>query len=342
MNPGEIRQRLEERETALSPYATRSFLSRRLRPEPPDPLRTAFQRDRDRILHSKAFRRLKHKTQVFINPEGDHFVTRLTHTLEVAQIARTIARALNLNEDLAEAIALGHDLGHTPFGHTGEEVLDQLYPHGFQHSEQSLRVVDVLENEGQGLNLTNEVRDGIRHHSKAGLDAGGPATLEGQVVKLSDAIAYINHDTADATRAGLLREEDLPPQVLTALGRTTRERLNTLIADAVSFSWSATGLVDATTPVIGLSPRVKEAAEALREFLFERVYDQLAELEEARRAKEVVRLLYSHYLHHPEALPPEYLIRDEPLATRVVDYIAGMTDPFALRLAQEIAQASFP
>jgi dGTPase len=341
MTAGEVRQRLEEREEALSSHATRSFLSRRLRPEPPDPLRTAFQRDRDRILHSKAFRRLKHKTQVFINPEGDHFVTRLTHTLEVAQIARTIARALNLNEDLAEAIALGHDLGHTPFGHIGEEVLNQLYPNGFHHSVQSLRVVDVLENEGQGLNLTHEVRDGILHHSKAGFDAGGPATLEGQVVKLSDAIAYINHDTADAIRAGLLQEEDLPAQVLAVLGRTTRERINILIADAVSFSWSATGLAAEKTPVIGLSPRVKEAAEALRDFLFERVYNQLAELEEARKAKEVVRLLYSHYLHHPDELPPECHNGDE-LATRVVDYIAGMTDRFALRLAEEVAQASLP
>ena len=342
MTFGDVRQRLEQREEALSPYAARSSLSRRTRPEPPDPLRTAFQRDRDRILHSKAFRRLKHKTQVFINPEGDHFVTRLTHTLEVAQIARTIARALNLNEDLAEAIALGHDLGHTPFGHTGEEVLDQLYAPGFHHAEQSLRVVDVLENEGHGLNLAGEVRDGILHHSKAGFDAGGPATFEGQVLKLSDAIAYINHDAADAIRAGLLHEDDLPPRVLSVLGRTTRERINTLIADAVTSSWSATGQVPGQTPFIGLSAEVREAAGALREFLFERVYDRLAGLEEARRAREVVRLLYTHYLDHPDELPPECLVRDEPWATRVVDYIAGMTDRFALRVAQELAQGSVP
>jgi len=334
--PHAVRQRLEEREESLSSFAARSRLSRRDRPEPPCPLRTAFQQDRDRILYSKAFRRLKHKTQVFINPEGDHYMTRLTHTLEVAQTARTITRALKLNEDLAEAIALGHDLGHTPFGHVGEEVLDQLVPGGFRHSEQSLRVVDFMEKQGQGLNLTAEVREGILNHSKGkeGFDPQGPQTLEGQVVKLADAIAYINHDTSDALRAGLLTPQDLPAQVTAILGQTPSERVNTLITDAVEFSWSATG-EEGTEPVIGLSPQVREAAEALREFLFRRVYFQLSRLEEAQAARRVVRALYSFLLQHPERVAP--YPAGETVERRVVDYLAGMTDHFAQRLAQEVA-----
>src|SRR3972149_5448766 len=238
-----VRRRLEERERLLSPFAAKSVESRgRERDEEPSPARTEFQRDRDRIIHCKAFRRLKHKTQVFVAPTGDHFVTRLTHTLETAQIARTITRALNLNEDLTEAIALGHDLGHTPFGHAGEEALAELLPEGFRHNEQSLRVVEKLEQGGVGLDLTWEGREGILKHSKAREDLlaegwGTASTLEGQIVKLADSVAYLNHDIADAIRAGLLREEDLPRRTREGLGTSHAERINTLVLDIADTSW---------------------------------------------------------------------------------------------------------
>jgi len=335
----DIRQRLEEREEWLSPYAAKSRYARRLRPEEPCPLRTAFQRDRDRIIHCKAFRRLKHKTQVFIAPLGDHYVTRLTHTLEVSQVARTIARALNLNEDLAEAISLGHDLGHTPFGHVGEEVLNSLYPQGFRHNEQSLRLVDLLEKDGQGLNLTLEVREGILKHSKTGADIlgdewGEVETVEGQVCKIADIIAYINHDIGDAVRAGIIVEAELPPQAIAVLGRTHSERVNTLVTDVIESSWAVTGAGNAGEPVIGMSPVVVEAANMLRDFLFQRVYSVASE--EAERAREVVCLLYRQFTEHGEMLPREYVLRDEDLKRRVVDYIAGMTDNYALRMAEQI------
>lgn len=294
-------------------------------------MRTEFQRDRDRIIHCKAFRRLKHKTQVFIAPLGDHYVTRLTHTLEVSQIARSIARALDLNEDLAEAIALGHDLGHTPFGHVGEEVLNELFSEGFRHNEQSLRVVDLLEKDGQGLNLTSEVREGIVNHSKTGADIlgeewGAVGTLEGQVCKIADIIAYINHDIGDAVRAGIITEEDLPHPAVGLLGRSHSQRINALVSDAIDSSWEK--------PVISMSPEVVGAANILRQFLFDRVYSVARE--EAERAREVVRLLYGHFLKHEEKLPLEYALRDENLERKVVDYIAGMTDNYALRLAEEL------
>ncbi|MFQ5925409.1 MAG: deoxyguanosinetriphosphate triphosphohydrolase [Dehalococcoidia bacterium] len=325
----EIRQRLEEREESLSPYAMKSRYAQRERPEEPCPMRTAFQRDRDRIIHCKAFRRLKHKTQVFIAPLGDHYVTRLTHTLEVSQIARSIARALNLNEDLAESISLGHDLGHTPFGHVGEEVLNSLSPPGFRHNEQSLRVVDLLEKDGQGLNLTREVRDGILKHAKTGADIldekwGVVETVEGQVCKIADAIAYINHDIGDAVRAGIITEQDLPRQAVALLGRSHSQRINTLVSDVIDCSWEK--------PLISMSPEVVEAANILRQFLFERVYSLARE--EAERAREVVRLLYQHFSAHEEKLPPEYNLRNDSVERRVVDYIAGMTDNYALRLAE--------
>jgi dGTPase len=288
-----VRARLEARERTLSRLAARSYQSRgRERPEEPSPVRTEFQRDRDRIIHCKAFRRLKHKTQVFIAPVGDHFVTRLTHTLEVAQIARTIARALNLNEDLAEATALGHDLGHPPFGHAGEEALAQLLPEGFRHAQQSLRVVERLENGGQGLNLTWEVRDGIVNSSKVRDDIldeslGQPATLEGQIVKLADAVAYINHDLADAIRAGILSDEDVPTQVTAVLGRTHSQRVNALVLDIVNHSWAATGETGAAPSEvrIGLSPTAQAAANNLREFLFQRVYLPDRRARRRRRAR---------------------------------------------------------
>ncbi len=332
MTHHDIRLRLEEREESLSPYAMRSRLSKgRMRPEEPCPMRTDFQRDRDRIIHCKAFRRLKHKTQVFIAPLGDHYVTRLTHTLEVSQIARSIVRALNLNEDLAEAISLGHDLGHTPFGHVGEEVLNEIYPEGFRHNEQSLRVVDLLEKDGQGLNLTLEVREGILKHSKTGADIlgeewGAVDSLEGQVCKIADIIAYINHDIGDALRAGIITEEDLPRSAIAILGSSHSERINTLVLDVIDCSWEK--------PLISMSPEVVEAANILRQFLFDRVYSVARE--EPERAQEVVRLLYRHFIEHEERLPPEYALRDDNLERKVVDYIAGMTDNYALRLAEEL------
>lgn len=341
MERDDIRRRLEQREESLSPYAARSRLSRgRRRPEEPSPMRTDFQRDRDRIIYCKAFRRLKHKTQVFIAPLGDHFVTRLTHTLEVSQISRSIARALNLNEDLAEAIALGHDLGHTPFGHVGEEVLNEIYPEGFSHNEQSLRVVDFLENDGRGLNLTWEVRDGILRHSKMrqeilGPDWDLPATLEAQVCKLADSIAYINHDLEDAIRAGLITERDLPKSAIAVLGQSHSDRINTLVLDVVDRSWSATDL-EGGEPTITMSQEVRQAANILQGFLFERVYDVRAAIEEANRAKKVIRFLYQYFTENANKLPEEFLNRGDSVARAAVDYIAGMTDQYALRLAEEI------
>lgn len=315
-----IREMWEETERKiLSPYAVLSSQSKgRQIPEEPCPIRTEFQRDRDRIIHSKAFRRLKHKTQVFLAPEGDHFRTRLTHTLEVAQISRTIARALRLNEDLTEAIALGHDLGHTPFGHAGEDALDKVVPGGFKHNEQSLRVVDILE-QNKGLNLTWEVRDGILNHR----GSGKPATLEGQVVKICDRVAYINHDIDDALRGGVLTPEDLPQECLEVLGYKSRDRINTMVNDIIQNS--------AGKPFITMSPPVQEATEKLRDFLFERVYIGSIAKKEENKAKRMVQSLYKYYCEHPEVLPEEYREREDcSLERRVCDYIAGMTDNYAI------------
>lgn len=338
-----IRQMTEEREEALSPHAVRSRLSRgRERPEAPCPVRTAFQRDRDRIIHSKSFRRLKHKTQVFIAPTGDHYVTRLTHTLEVSQIARTIARALNINEDLTEAISLGHDLGHTPFGHVGEDVLDELYEEGFRHNEQSLRVIDLLEKDGQGLNLTWEVRDGIVNHSKSGVavlgeDWGEVGTLEGEVVKISDTVGWINHDIGDAIRAGILREEDLPREAAEVLGKSHSQRINSMVSDIIARSWEARGYdIIEGRPAIKMSPEVLAVANILRDFLFERVYNPNSALEETEKAREVVRSLYRYFIKHEDRMPPEYRLHRDTTERRIVDYIAGMTDHYAMRLAENI------
>ena len=338
-----IRLITEEREESLSPYAVKSRLSRgRLKPEESCVIRTAFQRDRDRIIHCKAFRRLKHKTQVFIAPVGDHYVTRLTHTLEVSQIARTIARALNLNEDLTEAISLGHDLGHTPFGHVGEDVLNELYQEGFRHNEQSLRVVDILEKDGQGLNLTWEVRDGILNHSKTradilGQDWGKVNTLEGEVCKLADTVAYINHDIGDAIRAGIITENDLPLSAITMLGRFHSQRVNTMVCDIIDFSWAASGSNTTDNPAIGMSPQVLEATNNLRDFLFARVYNVRSAQEEAEKARGVVRLLYKYFTEHEAKLPSEYHLYSDEVERRVLDYIAGMTDQYALRMAEELS-----
>jgi len=338
-----IRQLSEAREESLSPCAVKSRLSKgRERPEPPDPIRTCFQRDRDRIIHCKSFRRLKHKTQVFIAPLGDHYVTRLTHTLEVSQIARTIARALNLNEDLTEAISLGHDLGHTPFGHWGEDTLNELYRAGFRHNEQSLRIVDLLEKDGAGLNLTREVRDGIVHHSKSekailGEDWGEVGTLEGEIVKISDMVAYINHDIGDAVRAGILTEKDLPPEAIKVLGNSHSLRINTMVSDIVQSSWEArTCDIMNKKPAIKMSPAVLAAAETLRDFLFARVYTPSTERADAANAKDVVVFLWNYFIKHEDKLPAEYRRHADTVERGVADYIAGMTDQYALRLAEEL------
>jgi dGTPase len=339
-----IRQLSEAKEESLSPHAVKSKLSQgRARFEELCPIRTAFQRDRDRILHSKAFRRLKHKTQVFIAPLGDHYVTRLTHTLEVAQIARTIARALNLNEDLTEAIALGHDLGHTPFGHVGEEVLNELYAEGFRHNEQSLRVVTILEKDGRGLNLTWEVRDGILNHSKTRGDVLGEGwgkvnTLEGEVGKMADIVAYINHDIGDAIRAGVITEHDLPLAAVKSLGISHSLRINTMVSDVIESSWDArTSDGDIMVkPSIQMSPGILEATNLLREFLFQRVYNVQSALKESVKARAVMGRLYRYFSQHEEGLPPEYRACENDKERRVVDYIAGMTDQYALRLAGEL------
>jgi dGTPase len=337
-----IRQRLEDRENSLSPYAVKSQQSRgRQRPEEPSPVRTEFQRDRDRIIHCKSFRRLKHKTQVFIAPPGDHYVTRLTHTLEVSQIARTIARALNLNEDLTEAISLGHDLGHTPFGHIGESVLNRLYPGGFHHNEQSLRVVDVLEGGGFGLNLTWEVRDGILNHSKTnitvlyGEDWGKAGTLEGEICKIADLIAYVNHDIGDAVRAGLITESDIPSTASNILGHSHSERINSMVCDVIEFSWGASGQNRGSIS-IAMSDRIREAAGILRDFLFARVYKLAASGEETKKAEEILLFLYDYFNKYEDRLPVEYRFYQGDANRRVVDYIAGMTDQFAQRLAEDI------
>ena len=318
-----IKQQSEELEKmVLSPFAVFSCKSRgRLKPQEPCSVRTEFQRDRDRILHSKSFRRLKHKTQVFIAPEGDHYRTRMTHTLDVAQIARTISRALRLNEDLTEAIALGHDLGHTPFGHTGETILDRITQNGFKHNVHSLRVVDVLEESGKGLNLTWEVRDGILNHTKS----GSPSTLEGQVVSLSDRIAYINHDIDDALRAKVLTPEDIPGDCICILGKTHGERINSMIVDTIYQSLNK--------PVIGMSGKIAAATERLRDFMFERVYlDSLAKTEE-KKAMYVIEQLYGYFFEKSNSLPEEYLCAMEQYGKEqvVCDYIAGMTDRYAVR-----------
>lgn len=319
-----IRELAEIREKEiLSPYASLSAQSKgREREEEPCDIRTAYQRDRDRILHCKAFRRLKHKTQVFLCPQGDHYRDRLTHTLEVSQIARTMAVALSLNEYLTEAIALGHDLGHTPFGHSGEHVLNQLNPGGFVHCEQSVRVVEVLEKKGQGLNLTWEARDGIRNHRTS----GHPSTLEGRCVQLADKIAYINHDIDDAERAGILKEEDIPIEYRRILGCSAKERLNTMIHDIVENSMEKSE--------VGPTADIEWAMGNLRKFMFRNVYTGSIAKAEEGKAESVIRSLYDYYTEHLESLPEEYLImiyhRGEGVERVVCDYISGMTDQYAM------------
>ena len=295
--------------------------------EPQCDIRTVYQRDRDRILHCKSFRRLKHKTQVFLSPEGDHYRTRLTHTLEVAQIGRTIARALRLNEDLTEAIALGHDLGHTPYGHAGEKVLNELCPEGFRHFEQSIRVVEFLENDGRGLNLTWEVRDGILNHRTS----GNPHTMEGKIIRLSDKIAYINHDIDDAIRGGILGEDDIPSVYTDVLGHTTKERLNTIIHDIINES--------AGKDDICMSTDVHKAMTDLRKFMFESVYTNPAAKSEEKKVIKMLTELYKYFLNNYEEIPEDFRLMEEKHGESkeraVCDYIAGMSDQYAVNVFKD-------
>jgi dGTPase len=326
-----VREHAEELERAsLAEYATRSAEAHRDRSEDASPTRAAFAVDRDRIIHSKAFRRLKHKTQVFLAPVGDHYRTRLTHTLEVTQIGRSMARALRLNEDLVEAMAIGHDVGHTPFGHIGEELLGQFLPEGFRHNEQSVRIVERIEKNGAGLNLTREVRDGIRKHSaptEGGVETaawGIPETAEGWVVRYADKIAYLHHDIDDAMRAEIVREEDIPQGIRAALGRDRAERLDTMTYDVIVTSYGK--------PDVTMSDEVLEATNALRKFMFENVYLAGPAKTEDRKAQGVLLDLLQHFEEHAELLPPEHQRIAERDGTKraVADYVAGMTDRYAL------------
>lgn len=327
----ELRRLQEEREESLlGEHAVKSVNTRgRERPEEKCDIRTDFQRDRDRIIHCKSFRRMKHKTQVFISPEGDHYRTRLTHTLEVSQIARSIARALRLNEDLTEAIALGHDLGHTPFGHAGERELDRLcHVHGgFAHNKQSLRVADRLEKDGAGLNLTWEVRDGILNHRTSGM----PATLEGKVVQLSDKIAYTNHDIDDAVRAGMLCPEEIPTEIVQLIGSTSSSRINTMVRDTITNSMG--------TGDIRMSPHMRLTLKNLRDFMFQKVYvSKIAEAEHFK-AEKIIGDLYTYYMEHAELMEGEFLKllqEGEPQWQVICDYIACMTDRFAVAKYNEL------
>lgn len=323
-----IRERLEDAEyTLLSPQAQKARETRgRAFPTEESEARTCYQRDTDRIVHSKAFRRLMHKTQVFLQPEGDHYRTRMTHTLEVSRIARTIARALQLNEDLTEAIALGHDLGHTPFGHAGEEALSEMMGQPFYHNEQSLRVVDCLERDGQGLNLTYEVRMGILGHTGPHI----PETLEGQIVRISDRIAYINHDIDDAIRAGILRPDDIPKDISAVLGETHRERINTLVMDMISQTLES--------GTLSMRPEIQQSMDDLRSFLFERVYKNPVAKGEEHKARNMLQALYSYYMKYPEKLPADFIpqLDFDGMPRVICDYIAGMTDKYAISKYEDI------
>lgn len=324
-----IRENLEKWEKEyLSPYASLSMNSKgRLKDEEQCDIRPVFQRDRDRILHSKSFRRLKDKTQVFLTPEGDHYRTRLTHTLEVSQNARTIAKALRMNEDLVEAIALGHDLGHTPFGHAGERALNEVCPLGFEHNEQSLRVIDVLEKEGLGLNLTMETRDGILNHQTS----GNPFSLEGKIVRISDKIAYMHHDMDDAIRGGILTEKDVPRSIREVIGFTTGERLDNFIHDTVTTSFGK--------DEIKMSDDVAKAMMELRRFMFENVYKNPEAKSEEEKAERLVKTLYEYYLNHIDKLPKDMkkmLNMGEKRERVVCDYVASMTDRFAINMYEEL------
>ena len=344
-----VRQRLERREESLSPFASRSVDATRATPEDPSPVRTAFQRDRDRVIHTNSFRRLKHKSQVFVAPVGDHFTTRLTHVIEVSQVARTIARGLNLNEDLVEAIGLGHDLGHTPFGHIGEGVLDQVLTGGFHHSRQSVRLVTLLEKDGRGLNLTEQVIDGIRNHSKPegkflSRDAVIELSLETQIVRISDALAYLAHDILDALRSDFIRLDDLPAGAIEMLGERHSQRVNTVVEDVIESSWDCAGEGGAGDgqaepdggPWIRMSDELGKVVTELREFMFERFYHPISNSVQGRKAAAIVGVLFEHFNRKPEAIPAWLRELSGSTERAAGDYVCGMTDNFALNLAEEI------
>jgi len=332
-----IREKLENNEkNLLSQYGSLSMNSKgRERPEEKDSIRTDFMLDRDRILHSKSFRRLKHKTQVYIKTWGDHYRTRLTHTLEVSQIARTIGKSIGLNEDLIEAIALGHDIGHVAFAHNGEEVLNELLPKGFRHNENSVRVLRKIENLGKGLNLTEEVLDGIMHHSGFSKGSVKAFTLEGQVVRYSDKIAYVNHDIDDSIRAGLLKEEELPSNLVEVLGNSRRSRIDTLVKDCI---YNTLNNIDSGRIEVSLSPEVENALSELRAFMFERIYKGPTLKIERDKAKFVLRQVYNYFLNNPDKMPEFYkeIAFEEGVHQGVADYISGMSDDYCLLLFNDI------
>lgn len=347
-----VRQRLERREELLSLFASRSVDAVRAISEEgdPSPVRTAFQRDRDRIIHTNSFRRLKHKSQVFVAPVGDHFTTRLTHVIEVSQVGRTIARGLNLNEDLVEAIGLGHDLGHTPFGHIGEGVLNQVLPGGFHHSRQSVRLVTLLEKDGKGLNLTGHVVDGIRDHSKPegeflSRKAVADLTLEAQIVRISDALAYLAHDILDALRSGFISLEDLPADTTEMLGERHSQRVNTVIEDVIGSSWDcvgeAVGEVGQTTaddvPWIRMSDELGKIVTELRVFMFERFYHRISNSVQGRKAAAIVGVLFEHFNRQPDNIPNRLRELSESTERAAADFVCGMTDNFALNMAEQIS-----
>ena len=347
-----VRQRLERREELLSLFASRSVDAVRAISEEgdPSPVRTAFQRDRDRIIHTNSFRRLKHKSQVFVAPVGDHFTTRLTHVIEVSQVGRTIARGLNLNEDLVEAIGLGHDLGHTPFGHIGEGVLNQVLPGGFHHSRQSVRLVTLLEKDGKGLNLTGHVVDGIRDHSKPegeflSREAVADLTLEAQIVRISDALAYLAHDILDALRSGFISLEDLPADAIEMLGERHSQRVNTVIEDVIGSSWDCVGEAAGegrqTTaddvPWIRMSDELGKIVTELRVFMFERFYHRISNSVQGRKAAAIVGVLFEHFNRQPDNIPNRLRELSESTERAAADFVCGMTDNFALNMAEQIS-----
>ena len=350
-----VRRRLESREELLSLFASKSVDAARDISEDPPPTRTEFQRDRDRVIHTNSFRRLKHKSQVFVAPQGDHFTTRLTHVIEVAQVGRSIARGLNLNEDLVEAIGLGHDLGHTPFGHIGEGVLDQLLTGGFHHSRQSVRLVTLLEKDGKGLNLTEHVIDGIRNHSKPegqflSREAVVNLSLEGQIIRISDALAYLAHDILDALRSEFIKLEDLPVEAVEALGDRHSLRVNAVINDVVQSSWDCTGEIEVEAqasaeangtgtdpkPWIRMSPELGKIVTDLRVFMFERFYHPISNSIEGRKAAAIVGVLFEHFNRHPELIPDWLRDLSDTTERAAADYVCGMTDNFALMMAEQI------
>ena len=346
-NHSEVRRRIEQREAALSPFASKSADATRERDEEPSSVRAAFQRDRDRIVHSNCFRRLKHKSQVLVNPQGDHYTTRMTHVLHVSQVGRTIARALNLNEDLVEAAALAHDVGHTPFGHIGENVLNERLPNGFTHAVQGVRTLTILEKHGGGLNLTREVIEAVKRHSKpegrfiaAAAVAG--MSLEAQIVRISDAIAYLAHDLADAEREGTLETTDVPIDIRDALGDAHSTRLNAMVVDVINASWDCTG--ESTDPIvipwIRMSEPMREVTTQLRNFMFERVYHPTSQSPEGLRARDAVHLMHDHYSKHLDDVPEWMRVISIEPEYAAADFVSGMTDSFAVIALERISPGS--